>query len=228
MERFENQWRSKIQKNTEKYTNEKTLSNVKKLDFDDQIEYTKELIHTLKTSTLDEKIQAIFCKSACHIPHEKLEAAKLVYKKTNSIEATRLILEEDFKKDIKEYKNLTDEQVAMIIKRGWGLAGVLKDDKITATKIPSKFHEYFLEEDPIKKKYYYCHCPRIRHAFTEGKDIDSIYCNCGGGFYQDVWEYITEKEVDIHITKSLFDGDDVCQFEISITNNIIQQSIIDN
>ena len=103
----------------------------------------------------------------------------------------------------------------MIIEKGWGLAGIKQDDTIIATKIPSKFHQYMDETDPLKKKYYYYHCPRIRENLLNGADLDSIYCNCGGGFYVDIWIYITGKKVSIKITKSLFDGDDVCQFVIS-------------
>lgn len=223
MERFENMWRNKILKHTEEVTTQEVKNTIKKIDVEDPILYTNELIHSLKSTTVDDKIKSIFCKSACHIPHEKLETAKLVYEKTNSIESARLALEEDFKQDIKAYKNLTDEQVSLILKRGWGLAGSMDNGSIIATKIPSKFHEYFLEEDSIKKKYYYCHCPRIRKAFTDQETIDSIYCNCGGGFYQDVWEYITGKEVHIELLKSLFEGHDVCQFKITFPKPIIQQ-----
>mgnify|MGYP002639737823 CR=1 FL=1 len=224
MDYFEDMWRKKIKKNVKDIVSVSDSTLISNIDASDPIPYTKELINTLKENTIEDKIKRIFCKSACHIPHEKLESAKLVYEDTNSIESARLVLESSFRKDIKEYKNLTDSQVQLILNRGWGLAGKLIDGKIIATKIPSKFHEYFLEEDTQKKKYYYCHCPRVRDAFLENDSIDSIYCNCGGGFYQDVWEYITGKEVNINLLKSLFDGDQVCQFEIEISTNSIHDS----
>lgn len=215
MKEFEKMWRSKIQKNTLKNTNPNLHNEVLTIEQEDPIKYSKELIARLKDKTIDEKIKNIFCQSACHIPHSKLESAKAVYEETGSVEEARKELERSFKIDIKEYKNLSDQQVNMIIEKGWGLAGVMDGDTIIATKIPSMFHEYFNETNPLKKKYYYCHCPRVRKAFTDQDTIDSIYCNCGGGFYQDVWEYITGKEVSLDIRKSLFDQDDVCQFQIS-------------
>lgn len=221
MNEFEKMWRSKIFKNTEQLTSKETLQDVKRIQEEDQITYSQKLIASLKENTVDEKIKAIFCQSACHIPHSKLESAKKVYLHTNSIEQARKELENSFKIDIKEYKNLSDAQVDMIISKGWGLAGIMHGDRIIATKIPSLFHEYFNETDEFKKKYYYCHCPRVRKAFTDQETLDSIYCNCGGGFYQDVWQYITNRKVELHVIKSLFDGDNVCQFEINITNQII-------
>lgn len=220
MNNFEKMWRAKIKKNTKEVVNKETSVSIGNINELDEIKYTETLIQSLKDNTLDERIKEIFCKSACHIPHTKLDNAKAVYEQTKSIEQTRQVLEDDFKVDIKQYKNLSDEQVDMIIEKGWGLAGVIKHNKIIATKIPSQFHEYFAEDDPLKKKSHYCHCPRIRHAFTEQKDLDSIYCNCGGGFYQDVWEYITGNKVELDIVKSLFEGHDVCQFEIRIKDRL--------
>lgn len=222
MDIFESLWRKKINKNTEKHSSKEAQISVERISDQNPISYTDTLIKTLKEHTLDEKIKCIFSDSACHIPHQKLESAKLVYQETKSIEATRKALESSFKEDIKNYKNLSDEHVDLILKKGWGLAGTMNDDKIIATKIPSKFHEYFLEEDLLQKKAYYCHCPRVRSALTKQENVDSLYCYCGGGFYQDVWEYITNRKTEIKLLKSLFKDDTVCQFEITITDHIIQ------
>jgi len=216
MSKFEEMWRNKILTNTEKYTSKELKDVIKQLSIEDEVLYSKVLIKALKEATIDEKIAKIFCKSACHMPHEKLERAKQAYEVRQSIEDARAVLAEDFKRDIKQYKNLTDRQVEDIIERGWGSAGMYKDGKIIATKIPSLFHEYFNEQDKTKQKYYYCHCPRIRRNLLKEADIDSIYCNCGGGFYEDIWHYITGKEIDIKVLKNLFDGDEVCQFSIKI------------
>ena len=219
MNTFDKYWREKIVTNTELETS-KTLS-CKIIDNGntDMINYTQTLISVLKNETIDEKIKNIFIRSACHLPHEKLEVAKRVYEETNSLSKTIKQLESDYKIDIKKYKNLTDIQVKDIISRGWGLAGVLKGEDIIATKIPSQFHQYFEEQIPRKKKYYYCHCPRVKSALLSDQPIDSIYCNCGGGFYVDVWEHITGKKVKIKTLTTLFDGHDVCSFKISLINH---------
>jgi hypothetical protein len=215
MDDFEKMWRQKILNQIDQYVNEQTALRINQIHIDSPVDYSKELISTLKKETVDQQIQKLFINNACHIPHHKLDEAKEVYKKTHSLAKTREILELSFLKDIIVTKNLSKEQAKMIIENGWGLAGIKKDETIIATKIPSKFHQYMNETDPLKKKYYYCHCPRIRENLLNGADLDSIYCYCGGGFYVDIWEYITDKKVSIKTTKSLFDGDDVCQFAIS-------------
>ncbi len=217
MDQFEEEWRSKIKKNISDLCEKTVIENISRIHDSDPVKYTRELVRSLKNLTLEEKIKQVFLRSACHIPHSKLERAKKVYERTNSISRTRQVLEEDFKVDIKEYKNITDEQVQMIINNGWGLAGTQKFNSIVVTKIPSMFHEYFEETDEFRKKFYYCHCPRVKKELLNHSNIDSIYCNCGGGFYKDIWEYITGNTVDITVLKNLFDGDDVCQFLISFT-----------
>jgi hypothetical protein len=215
MDNFEKMWREKIVNHINQYVNENTAKKVSQIHIDSPIDYSKELISTLKKETVDEQIKKLFIDNACHIPHHKLDEAKEIYTKTKDLSRTREVLELSFLKDIIIQKSLSKEQAKMIIKNGWGLAGIQEKDTIIATKIPSKFHEYMNETDPLKKKYYYCHCPRIRENLLLGADLDSIYCNCGGGFYVDIWEYITGKKISIKTTKSLFESDDVCQFIIS-------------
>lgn len=218
MNEFDKLWRTKVAYYTEQITNNEIKNKIKRISDDDSVEYSRKLIKELRSLTNEKNIKNIFACSACNLPHVKLHEAKTIYDKTHSISEAREALEKSFKKDIKLYKNLTDNQVDEIISKGWGLAGIIQDNKIIATKIPSMFHEYFKETDPIKKKYYYCHCPRVRKELLKNSDLDSIYCNCGGGFYKDVWEYITSKPVEINILKNLFDGYDTCQFEISFNN----------
>lgn len=215
MNEFEKLWRTKVAHYTEQTADKSVRQKLELVTEDDPVEYSRLIIKSLRVNTTEENVKDIFACSACHLPHVKLQDAKAEYSKTKSISESRKVLEDAFKVDIKFYKNLSNEQVDDIISKGWGLAGVYNDGKIIATKIPSMFHEYFNETDEIKKKYYYCHCPRVRKELLANKDLDSIYCNCGGGFYKDVWEYITDKPVHIKVLKTLFDGHDTCQFEIS-------------
>jgi len=213
---FETIWRKRIEINTKTFGDEVTETARNKSNAEDPILYTKELITNLRESTPEDIVQTIFCKSACHMPHQKLLEVRNVYQSTHSLVETHKALQDMFRVDIKQYKNLSDDQVEDILHKGWGAAGILDGNRIIATKIPSKFHEYFEETDSQKKKYLYCHCPRVKKALLENTSIDSIYCNCGGGFYQDIWEHITGNQVHVQTIKNLFDGDDVCQFQISI------------
>jgi hypothetical protein len=214
MIQFETLWRHLVVKNVKQETNQDIADQIKQIDCSDPVQYSREMIASLKDLTVEDKIKNIMCNSACHMPHEKLDKAKKIYQNTGSIKLAHKQLLEDFKKDIKQYKQLSDTQVDDIVHRGWGAAGVIEQESIIATKIPSEFHEYFKETDKRKKAYYYCHCPRIKKELLGDANLDSLYCYCGGGFYKDIWEFITEKDVKITVLKSLFDGQDTCQFKI--------------
>jgi hypothetical protein len=216
MNEFEKMWRNKVAKNISKENNENMLKRFHNNQMEDPIFYSKELIHDMRESMTEERIQHLFTACACHMPKEKLQKAKETYDLTKSIELAHEVLLKKFIIDIKTYKQLSDEDLEMIISRGWGAAGVLQDGAIIATKIPSRFHEYFAEEDPIKKAFFYCHCPRVKKNLLQEKDLDSVYCYCGGGFYQNIWETITSKPVKITTLQNLFDGNEVCQFKIEV------------
>lgn len=76
-----------------------------------------------------------------------------------------------------------EKQLKYIINNDMGTSGKLEGNTITAVRIPKDFHEYFQTENPIKKRYHYCHCPRIREALKlEDKPVDKNYRYCGQDF----------------------------------------------
>lgn len=216
MNDFEKMWRNKVKRNLEidkdSVLEKIYIDNTKK----DPVVYSRKLIKDLKEVMSDEHIQKLFSSCACHMPASNLDKVKEIYEKTGSLKEAHTALQKQFEKDIKSYKQLSDQELQGIVRKGWGAAGILKDDSIIATKIPSAFHKYFKEEDPVKSAYYYCHCPRVRKELLEKKELDSIYCYCGGGFYKNIWETITSKPVRITVLKNLFDNNEVCQFKIEI------------
>jgi hypothetical protein len=216
MNDFETMWKTKMKKAINEEKN-KDMSISYNFDTkEDPIDFTKKLIKDMRGSLSEERIERLFQKCACHMPTSKLDKAKEIYNLTGSIQKAHEVLQKQFIKDIKSYKQLSQDDLNMIVERGWGAAGILHGNYIVATKIPSRFHEYFEEDDPVKKAFYYCHCPRVKKELLTNKDIDSIYCHCGGGFYQNIWETITSKPVKISVLKNLFDGNDVCQFKIEV------------
>lgn len=216
MDDFEKIWRKRVEDNIRNENNPELSQIYENIQEKDPVNFSRSLISNLRENLSDSKIRNLFSNCACHMPKEKLIEVKKIYELSNSMEVARKELEVMFIKDIKLYKQLSDDHVEDIIKRGWGAAGKYHEGYIVATKIPSRFHEYFSESDPMKKAYNYCHCPRVRNELLNGRNLDSVYCNCGGGFYKGIWEYITGRTINVTVLKNLFDGDDVCQFKISI------------
>jgi hypothetical protein len=212
---FEKNWREKIRK---------TVTNMKKSvddlfpeeNSEDLVYWSKSFMSSLKERFNPDEIMDIMCSAACHYPEDKLMELHELYENTNDLKLVHKTFESNFKREIKEYKNLTDDQVEMIIEKGWGSAGVLDGNTITATKIPKEFQKYFEACSREEKNYFYCHCPRVRKMLLKDERIDVEYCYCGAGFYKDIWEKITGKDVDVKILKSIMSGDEVCSIEIKI------------
>ncbi len=220
---FEEQWRKKLQNGFIKIGKAHLYNEVENLiERENLIAWSQQLMKFLNDKLDDREITEIMCSCACLKPKEDLQYIKNEYDKTKDVEHAHNLLQQHFEKFIRSYKNLNEDQMEFLRKNGWGLAGKLEGDVIYSTKIPKDFHNYFIEDDPVKKRFLYCHCPRIRESILENKPIDDQYCYCGAGYYKDIWEYILHKEVEVKIIKSIMKGDDVCQ--IAIYHDVIDKS----
>ena len=213
---FEKQWLSKLKQGLSKIRETKLYESiVKEKEELSNRDWTEKLMNVFKEKLTKEEMITIMTGCACQTPKDNLKILQEEYAKSKNIESVHKMLQRIFERFIRQYKNLDDEQMEFLRKNGWGMAGNLKQNVIYATKIPKEFHKYFQTDDPHKKKYYYCHCPRIRDLFlNKEKPVDMNYCYCGAGFYQDIWEFILQKKVKVEIIQSLMKGDDVCQIAI--------------
>ena len=177
--------------------------------------WTKELMRKLLDNLSQKQVEALMCSCACLSPKNELQTLKDVYNKTRDIKLVHKMLQEYFEIMIIEYKNLNEKQLQYLRENSMGMAGKLENHTITATKIPKEFHKYRAEKNENKKKYYYCHCPRIRETLlTENDRIDPTYCYCGAGFYKDIWEFILQKPVVVEVIESVLKGDEFCKIRI--------------
>ncbi|UCC11040.1 MAG: hypothetical protein JSW02_06650 [candidate division WOR-3 bacterium] len=159
----------------------------------------------------------IMTRCSCQYPKGELQDAKIAYKETGDITEAHQILQKKFILFLRRTLGLEDDIIDTIVTRGWGLAGVLKDDAIIATKIPKSgfLREYLAERDPDKKRALYCHCPRVRSILAARDAVLSpTYCYCGGGFYKGIWEEILGRDVRVELHKTVMQGHDVCQFKV--------------
>ncbi|NQV17505.1 MAG: hypothetical protein HQ534_03070 [Armatimonadetes bacterium] len=171
----------------------------------------------LKDNLSQKEINKVMTGCACITLKDYLENVRIEYAKTKDLKKAHTMLQETFEKFIKQYKNLDEKQMKFLRKSGWGIAGKLEGNMIISTKIPKEFHKYFQTSDAQKKKYYYCHCPRIRELFLHNeKPPDVNYCYCSAGFNKDIWEYILQKEVKVGVIESLMKGDEVCKIAIYV------------
>jgi len=88
---------------------------------------------------------------------------------------------------------------------------------IYVTKIPANRQRYDEAVSREERRKAYCHCAlAYRHLDT----MPPAFCNCGAGWYRQLWEGILQKPVRIEILKSLTRKDDVCRFAIHLPLSI--------
>lgn len=227
---FDKYWIRKLAKGISEEVGDKIVNEVlegsenisQKSHRDDVFEWSNKAIRKLESLTNNEETKKILLSCACHQSPEALQPYRDLYVETENIDLVIQKMQEDFEVFIKDELKLKEKYVQEIIDRKMGFAGIIEGDKIIATKIPksSFIKGWFEETDPTKKRALFCHCPRIRDALIDKEKIlPKSYCYCGGGYYQNIWETILQKSVDIEILETVMHGDEVCKFAIHLPDN---------
>jgi len=114
---------------------------------------------------------------------------------------------------------ITKDVIEFVASNQEVLSAVLENEKLYITKIPYDTVSYLNATTDKDKKYHGCHCPFAREAIKAGNmDISSRFCYCSAGFAKFPFEVILDQELKIKVLKSLLNGDDICRFEIDLTN----------
>ncbi len=129
------------------------------------IAWTRAAMERLDSLVDEPRRQAILLRCACQYPRADLQEMRKMYAATGDLDQVHGMLQQQFEAFLRQVLKLGDDQVAGIVSRGWGSAGVKQGPSaIIATKIPKSgdLLAYMAESDPQKKRQLYCHCPRIR------------------------------------------------------------------
>ena len=162
---------------------------------------TKDRAHAVKCAidmlddiaTDDQKFE-ILSQCAHVFPPELIEAMRMVYLETNSIE--KVI---DAMINAGNYPKFTKE-----------------GNILYSSKQPYNKAAYDKAETREEKMRAYCFCPMIRYNLDE---VSSSFCYCGSGWARRLWEGILEKPVKVEIVKSLTKDDDECTFAVYLPEN---------
>lgn len=159
----------------------------------------------------------VLADCACQYPKERLEEIRKVYAETGDLALVHGMLQKQFLETTRGFLGLDEGQMEDIQRRGWGVAGVREGDRIIATKMPFRFHEFFEAETPTERRYQFCHCPRVREMIREGDErLSATYCYCGAGFYKGIWEHILGRPVKVEVLESVLQGDDLCKIAVHL------------
>jgi hypothetical protein len=118
-------------------------------------------------------------------------------------------------------QEITNEVVEYVKDRQETESGVREGNIIYITKIPYNARQYLAETDPTLKRYYACHCPWAREAIKNGNiRLNSIFCNCSGGFSKKPWEVIFGQTLQVDVLESALKGDYRCRFAVHLPENM--------
>lgn len=212
---FESIWRERVRRALQIHGCGHLWEALSSISIEDSTAFTESLLKAL-TAHGGGCAADVLSDCACHASHDDLIELCDLWRQTHDLALVHSRLQEHFIQFIRVYKELNDEQVNDLTASGWGMAGTLEGNTITATKIPAMYHESFTADDPDEKRYCYCHCPRIKERLRRGESIDPMYCHCGMGFYLDIWAFILERPVRGEIIASILRGDPVCSFRLDL------------
>ncbi len=115
---------------------------------------------------------------------------------------------------------ITPEVVDYVASNQEILSAVRKDDTLFITKIPYDPAKYLAETDPVRKRYYACHCPFVREAILSGKPVLSpSWCYCSAGYAKFPFEVVLGRKLQVKLLACALAGDPVCRFAVSLKDD---------
>lgn len=114
---------------------------------------------------------------------------------------------------------ITQEVVDFVAQNQEIQSAVREGEALYTTKIPYDPAHYLSETDPLRRRYYACHCPFVREAILRGEtNISSNWCYCSAGFVKYPYEVILGRELRVELLESVLKGDPVCRFAIHLAD----------
>lgn len=186
------------------------------------IAWTRSAIEELAQLVPRQMAEQVLSDCACHYAREALEPLREIYALHGDIAEIHTILDTMAHDFLRDSLALEEAEIEEVVANGWGLAGNLDGHIIVVTKIPKSgnLKRYLQEEDPLRRRELYCHCPRVREAIRLGVALPKTYCQCGAGFYKNIWETILAQPVEVEVLSSVLAGDEVCRFGIVLPGKV--------
>lgn len=118
-------------------------------------------------------------------------------------------------------QEITDEVIDFVRNDPEISQGVRQGNILYVTKIPYMAKEYLRETDPVRKRYYYCHCPWARESLQQaGGPVSATFCRCSAGFHKKPWEVIFGQSLQADVLESVLQGDMRCRFAIHLPADV--------
>ncbi|MBU8932818.1 MAG: hypothetical protein KOO62_02315 [candidate division Zixibacteria bacterium] len=158
---------------------------------EDKADWTRQTLDKLDALIPDKKTRIDVlsrCSCAC-FEEDKIAPLRELYRKSGDI----------------------DKLLDVMYKNPFYVRPRREDNKIFFTKMPFDAEAHAKASSPEERCRTYCHCEWARAATVK---MSLTHCYCGAGWYKQIMEGILEHPVEIDISKSVLQGDDVCEIVV--------------
>lgn len=110
-------------------------------------------------------------------------------------------------------QEITDDALTYLIENRHMRLGEHKGRRgIVITKVPYNAHRVANETDPVRRRYYTCHCPMVRQAILNGETLPDDVCYCSLGHASHFLTGIGLEGLEGEVIESAVKGDARCRF----------------
>jgi hypothetical protein len=188
---------------------------------------TRLLMERLEQHLPPEQVHLVLAGNHHGIPAESFTKHREWFQELQSIEAFLKKVHEEAVAQLEEYmregriwyeQEITPEVVEYVRSNQEILSAVRDGDRLLITKIPYAGKQYLQEKDPVRKRYYACHCPLARQAILmNDMDVPPDWCYCSGGFQKFMFDVVFEEPTEVVLLESVLAGDMRCRFAVKIS-----------
>ena len=192
--------------------------------------YLHPIIARLREKVGEELCREFLSASMRDLPDEYYMEEKRKFQSAGGIDAYLKQRKEDFVERLRTcmrqgtfffLQEITEDVIRFVESEPEMGGGRREGNIIYETKIPYMTKQFLSETNESLRGYYYCHCPWAREAIKANNvKLESIFCNCSGGFHKKPWEVIFEQPLKVEILESILMGNDRCRFAIHLPENV--------
>ena len=188
--------------------------------------FTRELVARLEANLPPETVQSVLAGNNHGVPDEAFGEAKALFGSSGSMDEFLLAQHRHQVAELQRHcdtntvwfeQTITQPVVDFVAANPEIQSAVRIGDTLYTTKIPYDPARFLEETDPVKKRYYACHCPFAREAILRGgPEISENWCYCSGGFVKRPYEVLLGRPLKVTLLQSVLRGDPVCRFAIHL------------
>ena len=196
---------------------------------------TRELLKHFDSMVDPHVSRTIFCRVKHGLKHSDFRWAREQFLKYNDIDsfcaAMRSETLDKFALTAKtgafyHGQPVDDSVLRFVREQPYLLYGARDRNTIAAIAIPCETQKYLRESDPVKKKYYACHCQFARESLLQKEGtVSTTLCNCSLGHTKVFWEAALATELEGKVVSSVLGDGLLCRFAINLPDAIMRQYV---